>query len=283
MNIPTFTLRNGLQLPAIGFGTSGIKGKAGIQTLTAAINNGYRLIDTAYNYENEGTIGQAIQQSSINRNDLVISSKLPGRYQSYQAALTTIEESLYRLHLDYFDLYLIHWPNPMRDEYVSAWQALLEAKKRGLVRTCGVSNFLPEYLDRLQKETGELPEVNQVELHPLFSQKEQRQYDQKHQILTEAWSPLGGIGMGLSQPIRQLPLIKQLGQKYHKDSSQIILRWEYQLGVLPLPLAHGSQHQLANLDIFDFNLTSAEVAQITTLDQNNARVSGQDPKTHLEL
>ncbi|WEV40113.1 aldo/keto reductase [Lactobacillus sp. ESL0681] len=283
MSIPTITLRGGIELPAVGFGTYQLRAKSGATEIKNAINNGYRLIDTAYNYENEGTVGQAIKIANVSRDQLIISSKLPGRYHEYQAALDAIEESLYRADLDYFDLYLIHWPNPMKDHYVEAWQALLEAKKRGLIRAAGVSNFLPEHLDRLEEETGELPEVNQVEIHPLFSQAKQRQYDRDHEIVTEAWSPLGGAGKKLSQPIRDLPLINQLAHKYHKDGGQIMLRWEYQLGVIPLPRAKSSNHQQANLDLFDFQLTAAEMDAITDLDQPDARVSGQDPRTHLEL
>lgn len=283
MQIPSITLQNGLELPAIGFGTGDVKGASGLTTLDAAINNGYRLIDTAYNYENEGTVGQAIKRSSLPREELLISSKLPGRHHKYKNAITAIQESLYRAGLDYYDLYLIHWPNPMRGEYVEAWQALLDAKRFGLVRSVGVSNFLPEHLDKLQAETGELPEINQIELHPLFSQPELRQYDREHGIITEAWSPLGGHDLELSQPIRELPLIKNLADKYHKNSGQIILRWEHQLGVLPLPLSHNAKRQAQNLDIFDFSLTDEEVNEICALDKADARVSEQNPLTNEEL
>ena len=283
MQTPTITLRDGLVLPAIGFGTAGLRGATGIQTIDSAINNGYRLIDTAYNYENEGTVGQAIKRADVSRSDLLISSKLPGRHHKYKKAIAAIQESLYRADLDYYDLYLIHWPNPDRGEYVEAWQALLDAKRFGLVRAVGVSNFLPQHLDKLQAETGELPEVNQIELHPMFSQPEQREYNKNHQIVTEAWSPLGGSGMNLSRPIRELPLISHLAEKYGKNSGQIILRFEHQLGVLPLPLSHDPQRQAQNLDIFDFELTNDEVQQISALDQEDARVSGQDPLTHEEL
>lgn len=150
MQIPTIKLRNGLDLPAVGFGTAGVKGPSGIETIASAINNGYRLIDTAYNYENEGTVGQAIKRSSIDRSELMVSSKLPGRHHKYKQAIAAIQESLYRAGLDYYDLYLIHWPNPKRGEYVEAWQALLDAKRFGLVRCVGVSNFLPAHLNKLQ-------------------------------------------------------------------------------------------------------------------------------------
>ena len=150
---------------------------------------GYRLIDSAYNYENEGTVGEAVRRSSVPREELRITSKLPGRYQTYDKAVTTIQESLYRANLDYYDLYLIHWPIPKQDTYVEAWQALIDAKKWGLIRSIGVCNFLPEHIERLEKETGVKPSVNQIELHPFFNQAEQRKYHEEHNIATESWSP----------------------------------------------------------------------------------------------
>lgn len=274
-----YTLKDGLSLPKIGFGTSGFRGTKAVAAISSAITKGYRLIDTAYNYENEGTVGQAIKKAKIAREDLLISSKLPGRYHKHDLAIQAIQESLYRADLDYFDLYLIHWPNPKQGEYLEAWQALIDAQKFGLVRSIGVSNFLPEHLDQLEKETGILPVVNQIELHPLFSQPSQRAYHEEHGILTEAWSPLGGHGHN----ILELPLIQQLAKKYNKNAGQIVLRWETQLGVLPLPLSQNPQRQLSNLDIFDFELTRDEIKQIESLDIADGRVTNQDPRTHEEL
>ncbi|ERL64296.1 aldo/keto reductase [Schleiferilactobacillus shenzhenensis] len=277
-HIPTITLRDGLAVPAVGFGTAGIRGAAGVQAMTSALAQGYRLLDTAYNYENEGTVGLAVKRSGLPRADVLVSSKLPGRYHDH--AIATIQESLYRAGLDYFDIYLIHWPNPQRDLYVEAWQALIDAQRFGLVRSIGVSNFLPEHLDRLEKETGVLPAINQIELHPLHSQAALRQYDAEHGIITEAWSPLGGQG-GRTKPVQALPLIQQLAEKYQKSPAQVILRWEYQLGVLPLPLSRNTGRQAQNLAIFDFALTDAEVAAITALDDNEEQFV--DPREHEEL
>lgn len=169
-NVPELTLNDGLKVPAIGLGTYSLKGEEGVKAMAAAMDAGYRLIDTAFNYENEGAVGKAIKRSSVAREELLICSKLPGRRHAYKEALVTIEESLYRADLDYYDLYLIHWPNPKQDVYVEAWQAMIEAKKRGYIRSIGVSNFLPEHIDRLIKETGAAPSLNQVELHPFFDQ-----------------------------------------------------------------------------------------------------------------
>lgn len=146
IKIPEITLNDGLTVPVIGLGTYALKGNTGVHSIVSAIQNGYRLLDTAYNYENEGTVGEAIRRSSVPRHELLITSKLPGRYHEYDKAVIAIQESLYRANLDYYDLYLIHWPNPSRDMYVEAWQALIDAKKWGLIRSIGVCNFLPEHL-----------------------------------------------------------------------------------------------------------------------------------------
>ncbi|HSI68540.1 MAG TPA: aldo/keto reductase, partial [Planococcus sp. (in: firmicutes)] len=169
--IPEVTLNDGTQLPVIGLGTYGLWGNAGANAVSSGINAGYRLIDTAYNYENEGAVGEGIKRSGISREELWVTSKLPGRYHTYDKAMVAIQESLYRSNLDYFDLYLIHWPLPNENVYVEAWQALIDAKKWGLVRSIGVSNFLPEHLERIILETGVTPSVNQIELHPFFNQE----------------------------------------------------------------------------------------------------------------
>ncbi len=170
--IPNITLNDGATLPAIGFGTYSLNGAAGVATLMSAIRHGYRLLDSAFNYENEGAVGQAARHAGVPRSRLHVTSKLPGRHHQYDAALATIEESLYRAGLDYYDLYLIHWPNPSRGLYVEAWTALVEARRRGLVRSIGVSNFLPAHLEQIISATGVRPAINQIEMHPYFPQAE---------------------------------------------------------------------------------------------------------------
>lgn len=150
--IPQITLNDGLVIPAIGLGTYNLRGASGVQAITSAIDTGYRLLDSAFNYENEGALGEAVRRSTVSREQLFITSKLPGRHHQYDKALYTIQESLYRTKLDYYDLFLIHWPNPKTDLYVEAWQALIDAKKWGLIRSIGVCNFLPEHLERLKKK-----------------------------------------------------------------------------------------------------------------------------------
>ncbi|MDN6425228.1 MAG: aldo/keto reductase, partial [Bifidobacterium crudilactis] len=162
--LPDRTANDGLALPAIGFGTYKLRGFDGATAIESALDNGYRLLDSAVNYDNEGTVGAAVRRSGVPREDIIVTSKLPGRYHNHNQAVETVEESLLRMDLDYIDLYLIHWPNPIEDQYVEAWQTLVELRERGLIKHVGVSNFLPEHIDRLIKETGVTPAVNQIQL-----------------------------------------------------------------------------------------------------------------------
>ncbi|WP_077300896.1 aldo/keto reductase [Virgibacillus pantothenticus] len=277
-SIPQITLYDGIKLPAIGFGTYKLNGSDGANAITSAISLGYRLIDTAYNYENEGTVGEAIRRSSTPRDNLLITSKLPGRYQEYQKALTAIQESLYRASLDYFDLYLIHWPNPKQDMYVEAWQALIEAKKWGLIRSIGVCNFLPEHMHRLEEETGVKPSINQIELHPFFNQEKQRKWHEENNVQTQSWSPLGRASSVLEQET-----IKQIAAKHQKTVSQIILRWHFQLGSIAIPKSSSYQRQLENISIFDFSLTDEEMQAIGALSHAAGRLKDQDPAVYEEF
>lgn len=272
------TLSDGTDIPLIGFGTFRLNGGHGVNTMLQALKTGYRSLDTAVNYENEGAVGEAIQRTSLNREDLFITSKLPGRHQKFDDTITTIQESLFRTKLDYFDLYLIHWPNPLADHYVEAWQGLIEAQKMGLVRSIGVSNFLPEHLERLEKETGVLPVINQIELHPYWSQPKQRKFNKDHGIFTQAWSPLGR-----ANAVLQDETIRKIAETHHKSIAQIILRWELQLGVGVIPKSSSSKRQFENLNLFDFELSTAEVNLITNLDKPNGRTNNQDPAIYQEF
>jgi len=276
--LETYTLRDGLTVPKIGFGTYKLNGAHGVQVIDSAIDRGYRLLDTAFNYENEGAVGEAVRRSSVPRSELLISSKLPGRHHTYTEAINTIQESLYRAGLDYYDLYLIHWPNPKEDHYVEAWQALIDAQKLGLIRSIGVSNFLPEHLERLNKETGVLPVINQVELHPYFNQQAQRDYVQAHGILTQDWSPLGRASEML-----QNETLKEIAVHYHKNVGQLILRWELQLGTLPIPKSSTPSRQAGNMDVFDFEISAADMATINGLSQVDGRLNNQDPAVYQEF
>ncbi|HEY4549460.1 MAG TPA: aldo/keto reductase [Bacillus sp. (in: firmicutes)] len=276
--IPEITLNDGVTLPVIGLGTYTLKGNDGANAIQSAIDIGYRLIDSAYNYENEGTVGEAVRRSSVSREQLRITSKLPGRYQEYDKAVYTIQESLYRAHLDYYDLYLIHWPNPSMDLYVEAWQALIDAKKWGLIRSIGVCNFLPEHIERLEKETGVKPSINQIELHPYFNQEQQRKWHEEHNITTESWSP---FTRGLKD--LQIETIQTIAEQHDKSISQVILRWHYQLGAIAIPKSSSPVRQLENISIFDFSLDETEMSMISGLTRPDGRINNQDPAIYEEF
>ncbi|WML39490.1 aldo/keto reductase [Neobacillus sp. OS1-2] len=276
--IPEIILNDGMSIPVIGLGSYKLKGNNGVNSILSAIDIGYRLIDSAYNYENEGTVGEAVRRSSVLREELRITSKLPGRYHEYDKAVTTIQESLYRANLDYYDLYLIHWPNPKQEQYVEAWQALIDAKKQGLIRSIGVCNFLPEHLERLEKETGVKPSINQIELHPFFNQAEQRKWHEENSIATESWSP---FTRGLKDI--NIDPFQTIAIQHNKTISQVILRWHYQLGAISIPKSASPARQLENISIFDFSLDDAEMRKISDLTRPDGRINNQDPATYEEF
>lgn len=273
-----YKLNDGREIPSFGFGTYKLNGRSGVQSIVSAINNGYTMLDTAYNYENEGAVGKAIAESGINRDRLTVTSKLPGRYYAYDDAIMALQESLYRAHLDYFDLYLLHWPNPKRGMYVEAWQALIDAQKFGLVKSIGVCNFLPDHLNKLKNETGVMPSVNQIELHPYFNQESMRKFDADNDIVTMDWSPLGRASSVLQDEV----LIK-LSKKYNKTVGQMILRWELQLKTIPIPKSASPIRQRENMNIFDFEISAEDMRQINALTKPDGRTKNQDPAVYEEF
>lgn len=276
--MPETTTHDGLALPRIGFGTAALKGQHGAETIAAALRTGYRLIDSAFNYENEGAVGAAVRSSGVPRDEVIVTSKLPGRHHAHDAAVAAVEESVYRTGLDHLDLYLIHWPNPSQELYVEAWEALIEARERGLVRAIGVSNFLPEHIDRLVEATGVVPAVNQVELHPYFPQDQQRAYDASRGIVTEAWSPIGRANEMLRDP-----LLTRIADEHGVSVAEVILAWHARLGVVPLPKATAPERQRQNLTAVDLELTDADVEAIASLARTDGRTHDQDPAVYEEF
>ncbi len=276
--MPTRTLNDGNTIPTIGLGTYDLRGDIGAESIAHAIAAGYRLLDTAVNYDNEGAVGEGIRKSGIDRSELCITSKLPGRYHDYDRALAIGYESAWRLGIEQIDLYLIHWPNPKQGKFVEAWRALIELQKRGVVRSIGVSNFLPQHLQQLIDETGVTPAVNQVELHPYFPQVEQRAFHAEHGIQTESWSPLGKR----NPPYEEAP-VKEAAERHGVSPAQVVLRWHVQIGSLPIPKSSHAERQAQNLDVFGFELSDAEVAAITALGRPDGRWFGGDPSTHEEF
>lgn len=278
MKAPLITMNDGHQIPAVGLGTYQIRGGEGLDQILTAIQDGYRLLDTSTNYDSEGIVGEAIRRSGIPRSEFFVTTKLPGKYHHYEDALMMIQESLFRMGLDYFDLYLIHWPLPKRGLYVEAWKAMVTAQKLGLIRSIGVSNFEPEHLDKIIDETGVTPAINQIEIHPYWVQERMVKANQERGILTEAWSPLGRGSDALKEAV-----ITELAEKYGKTTAQVILRWHAQRGIIPIPKSRNIQHQRENLAIFDFELTQTEIERINLLEKADGRIEGQDPNEYEEF
>jgi diketogulonate reductase-like aldo/keto reductase len=274
---PRITLNDSNSIPALGFGTYPLRGEEGADAVASAIRTGYRSLDTAFNYDNEGAVGEGIRRAGLGREELFVASKLPGRYQGEQFTVSTVRESLWRLGTDYLDLYLIHWPNPSVGEYVESWKQLVRARELGLVRSIGVSNFTPALLNEIIDATGVVPAVNQIELHPYFPQAQLREVNASLNIVTEAWSPLGkGNAPYLEAPVAAA------AEAHGVTPAQAILRWHVQLGSVPIPKSATPSRQAENLDVFGFELTSDEVAAITELGRDDGRLFGGDPETHEE-
>lgn len=273
--VPRVGLNDGTELPAIGFGTYRLNGSEGAAAMARAIAAGYRLLDSAVSYDNEGALGAAARAAGVPRAELRLSSKLPGRRHRFAEAIAMIEESRWRAGIAAWDLYLLHWPNPGRDLYVEAWSALIEARSRGLVRSIGVCNFLPEHLERITAETGVAPAVNQVELHPYFPQAELRAFHRAQGIVTQSWSPIGRAG-----PLTEEPVLRKIAARLGRSVPQVILRWHVELGAVPLPKAATPARQAENLAIFDFALEAADMAAIAGLARPDGRSADRDPRRY---
>ena len=276
--IPTYTLNDGTSLPAIGFGTVPMKGEEAVTAIRSALEAGYRLLDTAVNYGNEKEVGEAVRQSGVPREEILVTTKIPGREHGYEEAKASVRGSLERLGLDHIDLHLIHWPNPSVGKYAETWRALVELREEGLVRSIGVSNFTAEHLERIIDETGVAPSVNQIELHPYFPQAQMREVDAGHGVRTESWSPLGKR----QAPFTERP-VAGAAERYDVTPAQVILRWQVQLGAIPIPKSATPERQRQNIDVFGFELTDDEVAAITGLGRADGRLFGGDPDSHEEM
>ncbi|NNC13302.1 aldo/keto reductase [Planctomonas sp. JC2975] len=277
MSIPQYELNDGTFIPATGFGTYPLRGDEGAKAVADAIAVGYRLLDTAVNYRNEDAVGRGMRASGVDRSELIVQTKIPGRHHGYDETLKSFEESRSALGVDIIDVYLIHWPNPSVDKYVDTFKAMIDLRDRGLVRTIGVSNFTEEFLTRLQRETGELPSVNQVELHPYFPQERLRAFHAEHGIVTEAWSPLGK-----NSPVLSEKAITDAAAAHGVTPAQVVLRWHVQLGSVALPKSSSVERQRENFGIFGFALSDDEVAAITALGKRDGRLFDGDPNHHEE-
>lgn len=262
---PTFTLNDGTEMPQIGLGTWKITGENAVRVVREAISVGYRHFDTAAMYENESEIGQgiaeAIRAGEVTRDELFITTKVRNEDHGAEAASRAFQDSLSRLGLDYLDLYLIHWPWPQRGQYVETFAAIAKIQGLGAVQSIGVANFYEEVLRELVTETGIVPAVNQVELHPGYSQAPLRAVHEELGVLSEAWSPLGrGI-------LLMNPLISDIADQVGRSPAQVILRWATQLGVSVVPKTSSPKRLKENISIFDFELSPGQLNQITALDE----------------
>ncbi|MFV0137749.1 aldo/keto reductase [Streptomyces sp. HMX87] len=275
ISIPTHTLNDGTTLPALGLGTWPLDDTAAEQAVRSALEAGYRLVDTATNYRNETGVGRGVAGSGVPREEVVVTTKLPGRHHGYEETLASFEESRARLGLDYVDLYLIHWPLPRVDKYVGSWKAMVKLREDGLVRSIGVSNFAAGQIERLEKETGVLPSVNQIELHPLLPQDELRAFHERKGIRTESWSPLGR-----GSDLLDDPAVVAVAGAHGVTPAQAVLRWHTQLGAVPIPKSAAPGRQRANLDVFGFRLDDAQMRAVA--DRDPRRLGG-DPEVHEEF
>lgn len=270
--VPNVTLNSGTTIPQLGYGVWQVPDDQARAAVSAALQVGYRSIDTAKIYDNEAGTGAAIAESGIPRGDVFLTTKLWNSDQGYDNALRAFDASLERLGTDYVDLYLIHWPVPELDEYVASFKALQRIQADGRAKAIGVSNFTVDNLKRLIDETGEVPALNQIELHPRFTQPELRAFHAEYGIATEAWSPLG------QGTILEDATIGAIAQAHDVSAAQVILRWHLQLGNVVIPKSVTPARIAANFDVFGFELSTDEVERITALDASDGRI-GPDPTT----
>ena len=275
-SVPSIGLNDGRTIPALGLGTYSMDGDEGAAQVATAIESGYRLLDTALNYGNEGAVGEAVRRVDVPRDELVVTSKLPGRHHGYDETLASFEESRRNLGLDRIDLYLIHWPLPRVDKFVDSWRAFVKLQEDGLVGSIGVSNFTEEHLQRVADATGVVPAVNQVELHPYFPQAALRAVHERMGVVTESWSPLAKQSELLTEQV-----VVDIARAHGRTPTQVVLRWHVELGAVPVPKSADAGRQRENLDVFGFELTPDEVATISGLERG--RLWDGDPETHEEF
>ncbi|GGF68824.1 oxidoreductase [Azorhizobium oxalatiphilum] len=268
----TLKLRDGADMPQFGLGVWKTPNDIAAQVVAHALKSGYRHVDTAAVYGNEQGVGEGLKASGVARGDVFVTTKLWNADQGFDSTLRAFNESLKRLGTDYVDLYLIHWPAPKNDRFVDTWRALLQLKAEGRAKSIGVSNFEPEHLERLASETGELPVVNQIELHPTFQQRALRAFHASHGIATESWSPLGQ-GQLLTDPA-----IAAIAKAHGRSPAQVIIRWHLQSGLIVIPKSVTPARIDENAKVFDFVLSADQMAVLDGLDRKDGRI-GPNPLT----
>jgi len=274
LTVPTIGLLHGAQIPVLGLGTAPMNGADTAVAVRAALEVGYRLIDTAEAYHNEAGVGQGLRDSGVKRHEVFITTKFDRKWHSVDGARQAFEYSCRRLGVDYIDLLLIHWPNPGHGQYAEAWKGLARLLDQGAVRAIGTSNFKPAHLDRIIEETGVVPDLNQINLNPYKTRGDSVPYHVDHKIITQCWSPLSPTEI-LAEPV-----ITELADRYRRTPAQIVLRWQTQLGYVTIPKSSSPQRIRENISIFDFDLTAADLAAISGLDQDGVGVPDSDVVGH---
>ncbi len=272
---PIVTFHDGRTMPQFGLGVWQVSDEDALSSIQTALKLGYRSIDTAAIYRNEVGVGQGIKAGGLPREELFITTKLWNADQS--VAPKAMEESLKKLQLDYVDLYLMHWPAPSQDTYVRAWRDMVKLREEGLTKSIGVCNFHAPHLQRLFDETGVVPVINQIELHPLLQQRELSKFNAAHNILTEAWSPLAQGGKGVFDQA----IIRQLAAKYGKTPAQIVIRWHLDSDRVVIPKSITPSRIKENFEVFDFKLEKSELDAISRLD--SGKRLGPNPDTFVKL
>ena len=272
-NVPNIQLNDGRTIPQLGFGVWQVPNDEATQAVRDAIEAGYRLIDTAEAYKNEEGVGRAVRDCGIPREQFFITSKLRNGGHAFDDAMAAFDETQRKLGLDYLDLFLIHWPVPEQDKYVDAWKALVQLKEQGRVRSIGVSNFLPEHLDRIIDATGVTPVVNQIELHPQYQQRDVRGIHAQRDIRIECYSPLG------SGAVLKDETIKAIADKHGKSVAQIILRYLLDQDLIVIPKSTHADRIQENIDVFGFSLDDEDRRTIDALDDPKNGKTGSHPAT----
>jgi 2,5-diketo-D-gluconate reductase A len=270
-DVPTITLNNGVTIPQLGFGVFQIEPENTRAATLAALEVGYRHIDTAEMYGNEKQVGEAVRDSGLDRGEIFVTSKLNNGYHDPDDAAKAFQKTLDTLDIGYLDLFLIHWPLPGVGDFVETWKAMERMYEGGQVRAIGVSNFKQHHLDRLLGATTVVPAVNQIEIHPYLTQDDLRQYDREHQIETEAWSPIAQ-GKVLKDPV-----LVRIAERVGRSTAQVTLRWHIQRGDIVFPKSVNRDRMQENFELFDFELSDADISDITALNRNER--TGPDPDT----